>query len=132
MTETITKFAMGDNVPEWLITVEPMHPTSHKENFRFAVDVDVIETPDVFVVVPRLFGSYHAILDMSGTHGCKMFAPGKVTRIAVGLSDFFADGVAPMVQIGAPDKAVPAVQPETVPDPHPTFWARLLYVLRGR
>ena len=136
MTETITQFAMGEAVPEWLITVEPMHPGSHKQNFRFAVDVDVIETPDVFVVVPRMFGNFLAIIDMSGTHGCHMFAPGKPTRIATGLADIFAPGVTPMVEIGVavppPSPAVDNAYVEAVVDPHQTFWARLKYAFLGR
>lgn len=135
MTETVTKFATGERVPDWLITIEPMSPQSHKENFRFAIDVDVIETDEVFVVVPRTFGSGHSIIDMSGTSGCKLFAPGKPTRVVVSTNDFFAEGVGVLVQIGAatppPSPAVDNAYVEAATDPHRSFWARLKYIFKG-
>lgn len=136
MTETVTKFAMGERVPDWLITIEPMNPQSHKENFRFAIDVDVIETDEVFVVIPRTFSSGHSIIDMSGTHGCKLFAPGKPARVVVSTNDFFAEGVGVLVPIGAaappPSPAVDNAYAEAVADTHRSFWARLKYAFLGR
>lgn len=129
MTSTVTQFRMGADVPEWLLTLEPRTAQSKKENFRFMVDVDVIETEQVFVVVPRVFGPYSGMIDTSGVVDCDMFAPGKPTRMANQLMDVFARGVvppAPLVQPPPPSPGGP------VRDPHRTFWQRLRYAFTGR
>ena len=101
MTEIITSFAMGDSVPEWLIAVEPMSPGSQRGNFRFAVDVDVVETPDVFLVAVRSLASGYTVLDMAGVQGCRLFAASKPVRIINETIDFLPEGMTPLVPMGA-------------------------------
>lgn len=96
---TVRQFAMGEAIPEWLLTLEPRSKTSRREHFRFAVDVDMIETTEVFVVVPRVFGNYGTMIDMMGTSDCDMFAPGKPVRFASTLMDVFARGAMPPVPL---------------------------------
>lgn len=133
MTEIVTRFPMGTDVPEWLITVEPMGPQARKGNFRFAVDVDVVETADNFIVVPAVYGPFAHVIDSSGTVGCKMFAPGKVTRLVNMMTDLFAEGRAPLVALDAPMQAPEIHRPVTIyEDPHRTFWQRVVYAFTGR
>ena len=129
MTEIITSFAMGASVPEWLIAVEPMSPGSKRGNFRFAVDVDVVETPDVFLVAIRSLASGYTILDMGGVQGCRLFAASKPVRIINATIDFLPEGMTPFVPI---NQAPPVREAMPVVDPGPpSYWRRLWSALFG-
>ena len=134
MTEIITSFAMGDSVPEWLIAVEPMSPGSKRGNFRFAADVDVVETPDVFLVAIRSLASGYTVLDMGGVQGCRLFAASKPVRIINATIDFLPEGMTPMVPINqqAGRDFLDAVQPPSVAEaPRSSYFRRLLAALFG-
>lgn len=172
----VSRFRMGEEIPEWLLTVEPRPdvPTSSRGNFRFAVDADVIDTDAGYVVIPRTPGDFQGVFDMSGISGCKVFPPGKMVSVALCLQHYFTpettNAWVPMGnngQLMPPPQALP-MQPlgggpaygqnpiikehlrregalfadeverrtlenfKLLPDPHPTFWARLCYAFTGR
>ena len=159
MTETVTRYRMGADIPEWLIAVEPNRPESRKGTFRFATDVDVIETENYWLVIQIGYESLPEIVDGVGMSGCTIFAASKPVRIIRAFQTVLP--MAPNVPMyetlyGAPlqPKPVPQEPPQShqfgtglngqdrqtfdglevrnVPDPHRTFWQRLLYALRGR
>lgn len=148
----ITTLKMGADVPEWLMALEP-HPNvprSARGNFRFAVDVDVIDLPEFYIVLPRVMGAFTAMIDTSGTEGCIIQAATKPVQLVMAWNtvDSMANGshawVAgnespgfsphPIGRMNPPAQlaAAPMYEPIQVPDPHPTFWRRMLYAFRGR
>lgn len=79
MTPTLQSFPMGANVPEWLLDLRPK-PGSVRGKFRFATDVDVIETEHYFVIVPTA-DVFTKVLDDSGTTGCAIAAADKPVHL---------------------------------------------------
>jgi hypothetical protein len=155
MTDVL-RFRMGEEIPEWLLTVEPRTdvPVTARGNFRFAVDADVIDTDAGYVVVPRSAGNYSGVFDMTGIVGCKVFAPSKLVSVAIALQHYFLPEQTvewvPMGQNGQIMQPPPAPvahqsgtgpygqqEPVLVPparvvsDPRRSFWARLRYVFTG-
>lgn len=125
MTEvTATEIAMGSDVPEWLITVEPGDARAHRGRVRFCVDVTVFETPDTFFVIPKV-GSQGSVIDASDTTHCIFYAGSKpvhIVQVMVGIDPKGAGVLAPFMPIP------PQPLQHQIPPPKPakpTFWDRL-------
>lgn len=130
----VTKVRMGQGVPEWLLAIEPMGPQANRGAFRFAVDVDIIDTPDFFVVVPTMAGSYPGILDMQDTHGCKVLAASKLVRFALVQDCVFEETVGPYAVAPFAQSISPGLRPADMlgsPPTKPGLLARLLRAWRG-
>lgn len=159
MPDLVTRMTMGQAVPEWLLTTEPEYPNAHRGHFRFCVDVDVIDTPAYYVVLPNL--AFHPpgapTIDNVGMVGCRILAASKPVVMAVGGAIIYGAETTPhfkaleeqvrLAQAAAQEEAAQYRNAQVVertdayvhpgpvafvPDPHPTFWSRLLYVFRGR
>lgn len=92
-TAKVTHFPMGSDVPEWLLMLIPQGPQSVKDQFRFAMDVDVIDHQDYFMVVPTALEIQGiGILDMAGTRFCNVWAADKMVRVAIGQTHFWPPG----------------------------------------
>lgn len=110
---TVTRFAMGAEVPPWLIDQEPIHVHSHPGVFRFTTPCDVIDTPDYYVVVPVVTGPLPSIIDFDGD-GVRIFASGKPVRLVCAQQVFMGtehDAWSPTIpwlqQSGDPAPAAP-------------------------
>lgn len=116
-----TRFAIGDKVPEWLLTAEPVHAQSVFGDFAFDTPCDVIETADYFVVVVLHIGPLPSVLHFSGG-GCRIFAPGKPVRLVVHQQVFMPADVdswsSPVLPFVRQDGPAPT-------PPKKGFWARL-------
>lgn len=89
MPELVTPIRMGGDIPEWLIVAEPLEPGAPRGNFRFSCDVQIVETPDYYVVVPMALGNLPPLLDGSGTVNHRIYAPGKPVHIAIAQQVIF-------------------------------------------
>lgn len=129
---TAIRLPMGSDIPEWLIVCEPASPKARKGAFRFAVDVEIVEGPDHYLVMPLGFGNLPAVIDASGTFECKIYAPTKPVRVAVNQITYLPEEMAAWAQAMAGSAfPIPEV-PALITDPHRSFWARLRYVFSGR
>lgn len=86
---TVTRFAIGSEVPAWLIDQEPIHAQSTPGVFRFTTPCDVIDTPEYFVVIPIVSGPLPSIIDFDGG-GVRIFASGKPVRLVCAQQTFLA------------------------------------------
>ena len=123
-------FKMGMDIPAWLLSADPVQAHAPRGNFRFACDCDVIETDDYFLVVPLQTGPYP--IDTSNMVAHNVYATSKNVVLVLAQGGFGTlehaqwTGVLP----GLPGAGGPATSVE-VKDPHPSFWDRLRYVLKG-
>lgn len=81
---TVTPMKMGEAIPEWLVTLEPnpANPqASRRGEFRFAVDVDILDLPDYFLVLPRASTPFLRLVDADGTEGCILWAASKPVHL---------------------------------------------------
>lgn len=76
-TLTRIKFARGDQVPEWLLALEPMHPQSVRAPVTFSMPTDVLDAGDYYVVVPRYVGHSPVGAYLTEATGCEVRAPTK-------------------------------------------------------
>lgn len=86
MTEdpiTRTRYAMGAEVPSWLMDAEPISTTSVRGRFTFMVSCDVIDLPDYYALIPIPYGPIPGVVTFSGA-GCKILATSKPVRLVVG------------------------------------------------
>lgn len=115
---TLTRMAMGSDVPEWLLAAEPRSPGAFLDRVRFAQNVLLLELPDVYLLEP-VTPSDHSLFDTGRSNDCLFVATGKPVRVPTGIWTFmtkdqagasvtqFNDG-----RLGAP----PAQQNMPVPD----------------
>ena len=107
-TCTLTRFAMGAAVPEWLLSVEPNGPDANRGNPRFAQDVILIETPDRYMLHPQHEGVSRPMIDFGDMHDCNVLAASKITICPMVWITWYrrGDGV-PMVPTGAGEQWMP-------------------------
>lgn len=115
---TPIRLPMGSAIPEWLLVAEPAQAGAPRGNFRFAVDVDIIETPNYFAVLPIVApgSQFQGLIDNTGMFGHRCYAPGKpVITVNVATTWFPVD--VPMWNSG------PDVPPPPAPTPvyHPHY-----------
>lgn len=100
LTVTVTKFKMGDAIPAWLLSIEPLMAGAIMGAFRFGTDVDVFDCPEYFAVVPTsVTQAQPRIIDLEGSVGVNISASGKPIIVAVGRELFLqtsqqAEGIA--------------------------------------
>ncbi len=80
---TITDFQMGQDVPEWLITFEPMSAAAQRGKVRWGRDMRLVDLPDSYVVWPLVPEQAGPLIDASGTTHCKVFASSKTVVMSV-------------------------------------------------
>ena len=137
MNDTVTKFRMGADIPEWCLGVEPVDATSRLGSARFGCDIDLIETDDYYLICPsNILSPVAGILDFAGAYNCIAIATSKPVRIVQGETVPFPRGMSPggtnLPPYGLCIQPWAPMQLSVVEDPHPTFWSRLVYALRGR
>ena len=89
LTVTVTKFKMGDAIPPWLLSIEPLMAGAIMGAFRFGTDVDVFDCPEYFAVVPTsVTQAQPRIIDLEGSVGVNVSAAGKPIIVAVGRELF--------------------------------------------
>lgn len=98
---TMTRMAMGSDVPEWLLVVEPRSAQSRKGAFRFAADVMLYETPDHYLLEPVELLD-RPLLDLSQCIDCRLSAASKQVRMTVALTTFMLASETPEVPIDGP------------------------------
>lgn len=117
---TITRLKMGDAIPEWLLVCEPETPGAQRGNFRFDVDVDVIETPNYLIIFPAFqFGvvQHFKVIDDSGTMNHFVYAPAKPVHIISQSGVILPIEHRPQVEAWhAQQREAARVIKETVPD----------------
>lgn len=140
---TVANYPMGSDVPEWLLAVTPGGPTSHMGKVRFAVDVDVIETPNYFLVAPTSLAPVLPYpLDTEGTSGCNIAAASKLVKFSIYQQSFLPAeisakivgaalgyapsgiGATPAAAVNTPPAGAWSANPAP-PPPRPTFWQKL-------
>jgi hypothetical protein len=133
MPELVTRMTMGQDVPEWLMVAEPEQPGAPKGHFRFCVDVDVIDTPNYYAVMPNLALYNGPVIDNSGMMGHRIMAAGKPVFLVATGGAFFDSSTTPqfreLEQQQAEMRIVQQLQPQPVGW---TFWRRVVYALTGR
>lgn len=115
---TVIRFALGAEVPPWLIDQEPIHTQSKCGVFRFATACDVIDAPDYFMVVPVATGPLPSIIDFDG-QGVRIFAAGKPVRLVCAQMAFMT----PEVDAWAP--TLPWLEQKAEAPRRKGLWARL-------
>lgn len=140
-TAKISILRMGSPIPDWLLVADPQVAGAPKGNWRFDVDVSIVELADDFIVFPILpFGepSSARILDMIGIDKHHIYAAAKPVRVIHMVNTFFPFEYAAAVQA----KQMEVAQQEylrraaaeicditadlkTLRTPRPGFWARL-------
>lgn len=84
---TLTRMAMGSDVPEWLLAAEPRSPGAFLDRVRFAQDVLLLELPDVYLLEP-VTPSDHSLFDTGRSNDCLFVATGKPVRVPTGIWTF--------------------------------------------
>lgn len=84
---TVTRMAAGSEVPEWLIAMEPNNPNAVRGAIRFGIDMNLIELPDMYVLVPCSIWQAPGAqaIYMGGGQGMNTFAPGKPVRVVLSM-----------------------------------------------
>lgn len=91
-TAKISILRMGSPIPDWLLVADPQVAGAPKGNWRFDVDVSIVELTDDIIVFPVLpFGepSSARILDMTGIGPHHIYAATKPVRIIHMVNTFF-------------------------------------------
>ncbi len=122
------RFAMGADIPDWLLSADPVSAGAPRGNFRFACDCDIFEADTYYLVVPLQTGPYP--LDLSSMAAHNVYATSKNVVLVLAQNGFgtLENSQWTKVLPGLPEG--PVVQ--QVEDPHPSFWDRLRYVFTGR
>lgn len=124
---TVIKLPMGSDVPEWLLMVLPNNSQANPGKFRFAHDVEVIDTPDYYLIVPLVVGDFGYLFDTGGMINCGVWAAGKMVRIIERQTHLYPVGTSPPV--GGPVQRTPIPQLRQEPiiapvgyGPGPNLW----------
>lgn len=134
-----TRFHAGDKIPSWLLDIEPNNPQAVKGVLRFGTEVDVIETPNSFSVLPTAYGDIPPIVQFEGGAGCNLFASAKPVRVPLAMMTLITpDQNAWHPQDQSPGVAFlpPRTYPPSVPGATfnarviPTLWKRIKAVFR--
>lgn len=144
--QLVTRFNMGQDVPEWLMVAEPEQAGAPKGHFRFCADVDVVDLPNMYLVVPNV--AFHPnggpVIDNVGMAGHRVMAASKPVTLVLGGAVFYGPETTPLFReaearlreqqerqyLAQAIRQDPGVI--VVPDPHRTFWQRVVYAFRGR
>lgn len=145
-TAKISILRMGSPIPDWLLVADPQVAGAPKGNWRFDVDVSIVELADDFIVFPILpFGepSSARILDMTDIGPHHIYAATKPVRVIHMVNTFFpleyAAAVAAHQQQAAQRAAAAATMISTAnpppqmpaPDRRPGLLQRLKAALFG-
>ncbi len=120
---TVQHFKMGADIPEWLLSADPVQAGAPKGNFRFACDCNVFEAETYFLVHPLQGGPYP--IDDSGMAAHNVYATSKDVLLVLSQNGFSTLDRANWTQHRPGLEPVEVVP---VPDTHRTFWQRLRYV----
>lgn len=124
MSELVTPIPMGTAIPDWLLVAEPMQAGAPRGNFRFAIDVHVVDTPEYFVVVPMTLGVHPPLIDASGTALHRIYAPVKPVHMVDAQQVFFP------LEVSAWHNGQALVEARPTPKP-PTLLDRLRWIWTG-
>jgi len=95
MSDDFTHFNAGDDVPEWLVDVEPAAPGAPRPRVTFTVDVTVIDFGDNYMVAPK-HGAPKVLISVQpvGSSRLRVFSNGKNVRIPTGWMLMSPEGAA--------------------------------------
>lgn len=121
MVDLVTALPMGSDIPDWLLVAEPLVAGAHRGNFRFTVDVHVIDTPNYYIVVPMQLGQHPPLIDGSGTMQHRVYAPGKPVHVIGAQEVYFPLEI--NAWHGSAGVSGGPVMPASTPAPAPDFQA---------
>jgi hypothetical protein len=110
-----TRIAAGQEVPPWLLVLEPLGIQSTAGKILADVHFDVVETEDAYWVWPLSTGTIEALMHIEGGLHCKVVAGGKQVRLSTAsmlfTGDVYALAGVPRI-LGAPAVPPAALRPE--------------------
>lgn len=112
-----TSFAMGADVPEWLIVAEPKGEGAVKGRLRFGVDAMVIEHPDFYMLWPagELGVTSAPLIDAHGYVNCNFIGASKPVKHPLSWLTFKTEADSTME---APPGAIVPAQVAAMEDAH--------------
>lgn len=124
MADVLTRFDQGQPIPEWLLVCEPEQRGAPRDRFHFGSDVYVVDMPEAYLVV-AIQPNIGPLMDLTGTGGHRVYAPGKPVCAVMHLSTFCPLDVQAWTQLPFTD---PAPSGEQVRRRDP--WFRRVFRLR--